>query len=192
MGENKIYNTIKSFIGDNKTIKSLDTEFIIDATTHALILFLFLSVFFIVYITKVSKEAIERELENNIRDAFKERLKDLTIEQKERLRLLPYDLLKKMYSEPEKGMVMNNKWLFRLIIIINIILVIVLIGIIILMKTTCNKEINMTHILIENGIAFIFIGIVEYLFFTKIAIKYIPVEPSFISEKFIDTLKNMI
>ena len=46
-----------------------------------------------------------------------------------------------------------------------------------------NKDFNIKTIFIENGFTFLFIGIVEVMFFLKIAYKYIPIAPSFLVTK---------
>lgn len=50
-----------------------------------------------------------------------------------------------------------------------------------------NNQITMSDIkllTIENTITFIFIGIIEYLFFTNVALKYVPCKPSILSTAF--------
>jgi hypothetical protein len=53
-----------------------------------------------------------------------------------------------------------------------------------------NSDFHISHILIENGITFTFIGIIEVIFFLMIAYKYLPVVPSFLNTKLFDTLKQ--
>jgi len=173
-------------------IFNLDINFGVNMGVHSLFLFSFLSAFFVFYISKISKNAIEDELENNIQSALGDQLVNLPDAAKSSLRTLPFNQLKKMYSRPEKAMEVNNTWLFKTILLVNVMLWAMLIFVIILLKTSCRKELNIMHILLENGIAFSFIGLVEYLFFTKIALKFIPVNPSVIPKEFINSLKTSL
>jgi hypothetical protein len=49
-------------------------------------------------------------------------------------------------------------------------------------------DINLSKLIIENSITFIFIGIGEYWFFTNYALKFIPAAPSLLSNTAIDTI----
>ena len=53
-----------------------------------------------------------------------------------------------------------------------------------------NSDFHISHILIENGITFTFIGIIEIIFFLMIAYKYLPVVPSFLNTKLFTILKQ--
>ena len=50
-------------------------------------------------------------------------------------------------------------------------------------------HIGYKKILIENLIVFSFVGIIEFLFFTKVAAKYIPVTPDILAETVLDRVK---
>ena len=86
----------------------------------------------------------------------------------------------------------HNKWITGTAIAIISILII---GVIIYVNTlsyTCCKEMNIGYIIKENIITFIFIGIVEYLFFTQIAFKYVPAPPSTLVNSLIDNFKESL
>lgn len=55
----------------------------------------------------------------------------------------------------------------------------------------CNDNIDFKFMFWENIITFIFVGIVEFLFFKMIASKFVPIEPSFISKETLNRVKNM-
>ncbi len=59
-------------------------------------------------------------------------------------------------------------------------------------KKSPDSKLNIKDIVIENAIIFMFVGIVEFLFFKTIAFKFIPVEPSFISKEFLNQVKNQL
>ena len=50
-------------------------------------------------------------------------------------------------------------------------------------------DINWKRIIIENIIIFVFIGTIEFIFFTKVASKYIPVTPDLLSKTILERLK---
>jgi hypothetical protein len=168
------------------------TNFGVNVGLHIVILFTFLSLFFVFYITKISKATIENELSENIEKAIHGAVGEHKNELAEFLDKLPVNTLDKLYDQPEKGLNVNNKWLFKTILIINMALWILLIISVVLLKYKCGEVIDIKGLLIENALVFSCIGIVEYVFFTKIALKFVPVEPSFISQQFITSVKKNI
>jgi hypothetical protein len=50
-------------------------------------------------------------------------------------------------------------------------------------------DISLREIIVENIVIFIFVGAVEYFFFTRIAAKYIPVTPEYVSTSILDRIK---
>ena len=55
-----------------------------------------------------------------------------------------------------------------------------------------DKDFHISHILIENGITFTFVGIVEIIFFLKIAFKFIPVVPSYMNTTLFSIFKEKL
>jgi hypothetical protein len=51
------------------------------------------------------------------------------------------------------------------------------------------KNIDTIKIIIENAIVFSFVGGIEFLFFTKIASKYVPVTPDMLSDTILERVK---
>lgn len=168
----------------------------IDILVHILILFLILTFLFWFIISKISSDAISHEVNNNIDQAFSEYKKNMTPEQLETFRKHIKDnsyllsILKKIYSRPDEVMVKNNNWLkvfnFTVVVLLLTILTVLLITLYV-SSATC---IPIITVLKENLALFAFIGIVEYLFFIKIGMKYIPVLPSKIIESTIDRLNE--
>ena len=66
-------------------------------------------------------------------------------------------------------------------------LIIVVIALVLLMYQ-CNQCIPLKDILIENGLTFFFVGIIEYLFFTKVALNFVPTKPSLLVNTFFDDI----
>jgi hypothetical protein len=94
-----------------------------------------------------------------------------------------------VFSRPDPVSNTYNNLLIKALIIVNIILWIALIIIIIILKIY-TKDLDLMHIIIENIMIFSMVGIVEFLFFKYIALKFVPVEPSFIKSKAMEILKK--
>jgi len=166
-----------------------DLNFGVNVALHMIILFGFLSLFFVFYITKVSKRTLEKELRHDIENAIHNGLGPYRDQIGMVAEKLPLDTLNRMYSKPEKTMEMNNRWLFHMITAINVGLWALFFGVVTTLKYG-GVNINLKELMLENAVTFSFIGIVEYLFFTRVALKFVPVEPSFITQQFITSLKS--
>lgn len=168
-----------------------DYNFLINLMLHSLILFTFLSLFFHFFISKVSKKAFNHEINGQIGNVMG---KFLPL-----LRANPlYDVIKQNidknivllpYQVPDKKVKKANNRLLRNLLIANVVGWLVFFGVIYYLKSI-NAKINLLETLGENLIVFAFVGAAEYYFFTRIALKFIPVEPSFISKQFLEQLKT--
>lgn len=169
-----------------------DVNFDINLYLHSLILFSFLSIFFIFYITKLVKSVFNDEISHLIEESLSDKIKEIkknssisyAIDQ------LPLDVLIKAYSGQDKAVEMHNQGLFNTVFFINALLWVGLIVVVLILKMTCNTDIHIKEIVMENAIIFSFIGVIEFMFFKYIAFKFVPVEPSFISKQFLETVKQ--
>ena len=96
-----------------------------------------------------------------------------------------------IYSNQDITRKLVNQQIFKKIINANILLIIITILFAISLLVT--KSITYTdikHLLFENIVSFTIIGIIEYLFFTQIAIKFVPSPPSHIIHSLIKYLQN--
>lgn len=171
-----------------------DANFNINLYMHSLILFSFLSIFFSFYISKLTKDAFNEEISNLLHDTLGEKVKELKENEnvKSVIDEIPLEALIKAYSKPDKAVEMHNKGLFNTIFFVNVLLWIGLVVVVVILKKSCNADVHIGEILLENAIIFTFVGIVEFMFFTKIAFKFVPVEPSFISKQFLEAVKNQL
>lgn len=158
---------------------------------HVIILFSFLSIFFFFYISKIESNAFKEELGgmitkniNKLVDSYPEIIPTLG-------ELNPYMIkfMKKYESESQATIEHNIMLKFSSVFLVLIFLGI-LITIIVTLKFECGKKTNIGSILAQNVVIFIFIGMVEYTFFTKVASKYIPVVPSLMIDTIIESLKE--
>lgn len=163
---------------------------------HSLILFTFLTIFFIVFVTKLMKEAFDRELTSLIEKNLGKAIDNLDDKTKRNLsmymKLLPVDRFINMYKEPSEYVIAHNNWVKMLAIGLAVIGVIMLVLVVWLLNYSCNQRVPVWHILKENVIVFAFVGVVEYLFFTNIAIKFIPAPPSLLVKTLIDKFKDSL
>jgi hypothetical protein len=113
-----------------------------------------------------------------------------TVEQELLINNLPLDKISKYYDGVDKTVDAMNKGLLNSLWISNVILwVCFLIGTFLIHDI---YNLHIKDIVIENILTFALIGVAEYLFFTQIGLKFVPVEPSFISNQFLDTSKQLI
>ena len=97
-----------------------------------------------------------------------------------------------LYDKPYDKTEIHNNRKIELLFTIIILLWVFFIGIVIILNYNCSKDIDIKHLLIENTFVFLFIGAAELLFFKYIAFKFIPVEPSYISKKGLDIMKEKV
>ena len=156
---------------------------------HVTILFIFLSVFFVYFITPIIKNSINGEIIDNI-----DKLIIPQIKKYNKINMDDYniDSLKSLFKNDNDYADMNNSWLFTLIVIINSVLILFLILIAFILRFNCNLCLPMTHLLIVNAVIFMFIGLIEYLFFIFVALQYVPVKPSVLTKSFIDDVKVLL
>lgn len=192
-----------------------DVNFNINLTMHTLVLFTFLSIFFVFYISKLSKHAFDDEISHLIEESLgdkikkfkntdsninkelsnliKESLGDKLIKDLKQVQSnFSTDKLEKEWDKPDKPSEMHNKGLFNTLFFVNVLLWIGLIVVICILNMNPNSTLNIKDIVIENAVIFTFIAIVEFLFFTTIALKFIPVAPSFISQEFLNQVKTLL
>ena len=177
-----------------------NADYILNISVHVLILFTFLTIFFFVYVSKLSSDSINNALTDTIRTQMDTMLNKVDeLDNKIKQYDIPWEDIDKMAIDisdkaqddlPE--IVANNKKLKWHSFYMIAFLFVVLLGIICYYKFYKKVDINLKYILVENLIFFIFIGIIEALFFIKIASKYIPVTPDFVSTTLLDRLKYNI
>jgi hypothetical protein len=167
---------------------------VLNTIMHMLILWVFLTVFFFYYITEMSKEALQSELGKYIDTDFKNSLNNLSFEQQIKAKLLlqnlPLDNMINLYSNPDERVVINNKWVLITACIISISLLLLFFGIAFILKTQRDTNVSLGHIFKENAITFFFVGIIEFVFFTRIAAKYVPVLPSVATRAMVKRLQK--
>jgi hypothetical protein len=171
-------------------------NFAINIAIHVFILFCFLSVFFIMYITKLAKASFDKEIKHPIADGIGKQFEKLSVEDKNKLKnitkYLDFDSLIAYYDTPTKDYIVNNKWIDIVTIMINVFLVLLIVVAYIFVRKSCNQCVPIGSIIGENLIIFGFIGVVEFMFFKHVAVKFIPVKPSVLVKSSIDSIKKNV
>lgn len=190
--------------------------FKIDVSIHILILLIFLSAFFVFYISKITEKTINEEIISNIdkgilesTGALKNELKNM--QQKYSNEITKYGItqealempkitempkfefierLKNNFKHKDKYTEENNKWVEKSILVFNIFAFIIVALTIIILTKQCNTCIDLKDIIKTNLITFVFIAIVEFVFFYYVASKYIPTKPSLFVKSAIERLKK--
>lgn len=173
------FSTSSSFSSTNSSAKLNYNELIINMLTHTTILFAILSCLFVFYIFNLSEKHFSKEITNSINKSLKPGL--VKVDPGTKLGL--YNL-KKFYTGTDEVTNMHNLWLIRTIVITNIAFFSISVIVAGMLKYHFGKEVNLQHILIENGLTFMFISIVELIFFLQVASQYVPTKPSTISSVF--------
>ena len=189
-----------SFILKTFTHLLTDPTFISDIYIHTLILFTFLSCLFIFYIVKLSTTGFKHHI-STILDEFKpsfEQIKENPVF-KYNIFNINFENLINNKDVEDKYVEKNNKNITSTLILLNVLLWVFIISIIVLYNTVVlsydttirkHRTIDWVEELIQNIIIFSVIGAIEILFLNLIIVKFIPVEPSFISSKALEMIKN--
>lgn len=105
--------------------------------------------------------------------------------------IFPYDYYVNLFSKEDIIRKSINNEVFFYIKFTNILLFIFLILFTLyLVKTNALNTHQIKEICLENILTFIFVGILEFVFFNNVAMKYIPIKPSLLFTSFMDGLKN--
>ena len=170
-----------------------DYTFEFDAMFHVFIVFIFLNSFFWLYASNIEKHVLSNEINKVVYSIpeIMDYIKKIDVNNN-----IDYNLLKpkleKIISEnstENKKMVQNNNKIFIISMIMIVTLLILITGFIYYVKSS-NNTINYISVLKDNAFSIVFIGIIEYLFFTYIVSKYIPVMPTFMIDTLISRIKK--
>lgn len=147
------------------------SQLFFNSLLHILILLLVLTILFMTYVSKIMSQVFTSEIKHGISQAFEN--VQVPIEYKLVLRKLTLQSFEQ--EDPVKRV--NNMWVNRLMIGILCLLIIMIVAVVYTVYISC-KSIDFKQIMIENGITFLLVGTVEFLFFFFIVRNYIPIQPS--------------
>jgi hypothetical protein len=169
---------------------------IMNIIMHMLILFTILNIFFNKFVKVITTKIINKELVHSINNAFDNNQDKL--QQYKKFTGSPvfnryYYYYKNLFQEDDNERSYINETIIENINMFNITLgVIFFLFVIFSFYYKLIDRDNFIKLLLENGLTFIGVGLVEYYFFTQVAIKYIPVEPSYIFSSFLDNIKKKL
>ncbi len=148
---------------------------------HVALLFLIISLFFFVYVSKLSEHILNNEINGNISAKLRPMLQKMNEDSKNNLYLatrnIPYATLNDLYSQPYQSNLDNNEWLKIVVIIINIALFII-VFLLIIIPFNFGSNVPIGKILEENLVVFLCVGIIELSFFYYVAQRFVPAPPS--------------
>ena len=156
---------------------------VLDYIVHLFILFLILSLIFFLFISQVERKSLNDSIDSEIKTS----IDNTTVTPNPALgaHLIK---LSKIYSGEDKAEVYYNDSLIYIASAVIIMLFICLLSVYLTMKLSAHKNPPIYTILAKNFLLFLLVGVVEYLFFVEIAVKYVPVEPSYIASILKDRL----
>ena len=167
---------------------------------HVLILFTFLTILFFTLVSSLETNAFNNEIQDQIDDSMKEMVEKISPENKIIIDEIvnidvgngqsPIDIAIERYSKPSEVIQESNNWVKLTSVSIILVLALIIVVIISVLYLICNKCTGVLGILKENIITFMFVGLVEYLFFTQISFKYIPAPPSTMVSTLVNAFKE--
>lgn len=171
----------------------------INITLHIFILFTFLTIFFFTFLSKVETENINNVTKDliksqtsiilsDINDNISKVTPDITQDKIDLNKLA--DNLENSSKKDIPELKNNNNKLLYISIGIILFIFFIFIGLIIYYKVYKKQDIGFKHILLENIIIFSFAGLIEYLFFMYVAVKYIPVTPDVLTGSILDNIED--
>ena len=174
------------------------TILLVNALFHSAILFTFLSVFYMVYGSKVETKASNDKFAELVSDNLKKILEEADRKtgggfKRDMAFLDPvWDILERDYQRPDTTVSTYNTWLFRTASMLSAFMLIAMGIVLIVLKYSCGQCVGnfLWDIIKENAVIFAAIGGVEYMFFKNVALKMIPAAPSLMIDEVVAKIKD--
>ncbi len=167
-------------------------QMIFNINVHITILFIILSVFFIIIVNKIMHRAINKKFTELIDDNMTPKMNDIYNKYPELSLLTSNISSNKIFTNEDITVTYNNKWQYITTYMTIAFLIVLTVLYPLILKYTCNNCIPVKHIIILNIVIFSFIGMAEYAFFHFIAMNYIPIKPSTITTSILDKIKHLL
>ena len=168
----------------------MTTEELWDTLIHVCILSTVLSILYWTIIEPVSEKALKREVNNAISKAI------------EKLNVPPAPLVRKsadfldkpleLMEDQDPVTAQNNKVVKFANVAVVLVMWIALFGGSWIMQNKCGMEIPMKKLLVVNVVLFGIIGIVEYMFFSRVGQKFAPIAPSTVASLFLENVRKKL
>jgi len=163
---------------------------------HVFILYSFLSLFFVLYISKTEKKAFQDEFQNVVQQNLTQALANADQQLHGQVKIFlqgaqpVLTVMANMYANPSPDVATYNRWLFITMAMIATALIVSFSLAVGVLKYSCQTCLPVWHLIKENLVVFAVIGVAEFLFFTKVASTFVPVPPSLLITSLIDRLKS--
>ena len=167
----------------------------LNISLHVLILFSFLTIFFFAFISHLEQKSVDDALTSAINSQVGQLLDNLDKYAPSDAKIdwkTINDIAEKIQKDAAGALPEVKQNHHRLLIVgISMIagLFALFSGMYVYFGVYKGMNIGWKRILLENLIVFGFVGVIEFLFFTKIAIKYVPVTPDLLSKTILDRVK---
>jgi hypothetical protein len=153
---------------------------------HVLLLFIFLTIFYWLVISKTETNSLYSEIDSAINNTTKNvRISKNIFTDKVKNYFDAY------FAGEDETYRRNNKQLLIFNIVIISLIFVTLLATLGVRYLICNKTINFMEIILENIFILIFVGIIEYYFFMNIASKFVPVLPSYLPNVVKDEINKL-
>ena len=181
-------------------ITQRQANYTLNVGLHVFILFTFLTVFFFLIASRLAKESINKAF-GSVIETQTDRLLSKVDEVDQELGQFKVnwnevDKTAKNIQAKSQGELPNikhNNHRLKFVAIGMIVsLGLLLIALYVYFRFYLGHNVSLKHIFVENLVIFIFIGLVEYMFFMHIAKKYIPVSPAFVSTTVLNRIKYQL
>ncbi len=170
----------------------MELAYTVDCLIHVAMLFSVLTLFFKLFISKVETKAFQTEfrqlVDRNLGSNATLKKVAGSVVGKRVAKSKNVQALHALYSQPDEGVVQNNRWLFRAAFTGAA----GLIGVILGMAWASQGQVQLGSLVGHNLLTFAFVGIVEYVFFTQVAMKYQPAPPSVLITSAIQAAKAAV
>lgn len=167
-------------------------EWMVDIFIHVTILILVLSVAFWVLVAPVEKKAFDDKIQDQIKHAMGIAFENMPQDTVQNLSQVDLSVLSKYYDRSDESTSVWNSWLKRSNVMMAAVLIVTLILVWAILSFSCGKCIPLRRLLVENFVLFACIGVVEALFFIKVASRFVPVAPSYMVQQFFTDLKTKL
>ena len=170
-------------------------NYTLNISLHVLILFSFLTIFFFAFISHLEQKSVDDALTGAINGQVGELLNNIDKYAPSNIKIQWKTLndIAENIQRDAVGALPEVKKNHRTLLIIGVSMIVGLFALFsalyVYFGVFKGMQIGWKRILIENLIVFGFVGIIEYLFFTKVAIKYVPVTPDLLSKTILDRVK---
>jgi len=169
---------------------------VINILIHMCVLFVFLYLFFFFVVSKREQETIKKESLITSKCTIPKLLK--IIDERDqyvdwnKVKEKAQDILSKNNDSIDNVITDNNRYLVWVGIVIPVTLLLLIIVLYFYYTRVLNEKIDIYHIIQENAAVFLFVGVIEFVFFTMTASKYAPIYGKQITNTVFERVKTNI